>query len=113
MTGYNDKKVLVLENSRVVSDSIKKALITSGINGENITTAAADHQALLIVELVKFLLFTTAVYMNIKYGAQLLGKFKKKRQKRVASKNAGAFHFFGNRLGLCSKVFRLRHSRFY
>lgn len=86
MTGYNDKKVLVVENSRVVSGLIKKALIASGINDENITTATDGHQALLIAELVDFSLVTTAVHMKLKDGAQLLEAFRKNAKKESLKK---------------------------
>jgi len=86
MTGYNDKKVLVVENSRVVSGLIKKALIASGINGENITTATDGHQALLIAELVDFSLVTTAVHMKLKDGAQLLEGLRKNAKKESLQK---------------------------
>jgi CheY-like chemotaxis protein len=86
MTGYNDKKVLVVENSRVVSGLIKKALIASGINGENITTATDGHQALLIAELVDFSLVTTAVHMKLKDGAQLLEGLRKNVKKESLQK---------------------------
>jgi len=86
MIGYNDKKVLVVENSRVVSGLIKKALIASGINSENITTANDGHQALLIAELVDFSLVTTAVHMKLKDGAQLLEALRKNSKKESLQK---------------------------
>jgi PleD family two-component response regulator len=86
MNGYNDKKVLVVENSRVVSGLIKKALIASGINRENISTATDGHQALLSAELVNFSLVTTAVYMKLKNGAQMLEAFRKNDKKESLKK---------------------------
>ncbi len=86
MVGYNDKKVLVVENSKVVSGIIKKALIASGINSENITTATDGHQALLIAELVDFSLVTTAVHMKLKDGAQLLEGLRKNAKKESLNK---------------------------
>jgi two-component system, chemotaxis family, chemotaxis protein CheY len=86
MVGYNDKKVLVVENSKVVSGIIKKALVASGINSENITTATDGHQALLIAELVDFSLVTTAVHMKLKDGAQLLEGLRKNAKKESLNK---------------------------
>ncbi len=86
MSGYDDKKVLVVENSRVVAGLIKKALVASGINRENITTATDGHQALLIAELVDFSLVTTAVHMKLKDGAQLLESLRKNAKKESLKK---------------------------
>ncbi len=86
MSGYNDKKVLVVENSRVISGIIKKALVASGINSDNITTATDGHQALLIAELVDFSLVTTAVHLRLKDGAQLLEALRKNPKKESLQK---------------------------
>ena len=75
----SDKKILVADNSTVMTRMIKSYLIKAGFNSENITTADDGHQAFMFTELIGFHLVTSSFHMKVLDGMELLSKDQKQR----------------------------------
>lgn len=67
-----DWKVLVVDNSAVMSRLIKNYLVNMGLKGENIMLAGDGNQASMMTDLMPFDLVTAGRHMKRKDGLQLL-----------------------------------------
>ncbi|MFQ5717588.1 MAG: response regulator [Nitrospinales bacterium] len=80
---YDDKKILVIDNSPVMTKIIKNNLVKIGFLDENIYTANDGHQASLMIELVDFNLVTSGLHMKFKDGLELLKSIRQAREETV------------------------------
>lgn len=78
-----NKKILVTDNSDVMTKIITNNLVEIGFQAENIMTANDGHQAFLMLELVDFSLVTSSLHMRIQSGIDFLCTIRTNTDERI------------------------------
>lgn len=79
----DNKKILVVDNSDVMTKIITNNLVEIGFQAENIMTANDGHQAFLMLELVDFSLVTSSLHMRIKGGVDFLRTIRTNTDEKI------------------------------
>lgn len=78
-----EKKILVVDNSPLMTKMIRSYLVKLGVKPENIATATDGHQAFLITELKRFDLITSGLHMRFLDGLALLKRLRGSDEKSI------------------------------
>ncbi len=75
-TGLQSKKILVVDNSKVITKIIQNFLTQSGFEEENIYRAQNKNQAMMMFGLEKFDLITAGIHLSDSSGIELLKEIR-------------------------------------